>query len=173
MDGPQAVTAPSWATADLCDAHPDRVRVALPVLHDFGGVRVFHGPVSTLRSVEDYRPVLRTLEEGGLGRVLVVDGGGSTRRAILGERLLGTALRNGWAGVIVNGAIRDRAITADIPVGLRALGTVPCRGESGAAGVRDRPVEFAGIVFTPGDWLWADEDGLIVGDAALAQEPPA
>ena len=173
MDRAQAVSTASWATADLCDAYPERVRVALPMLYDFGGLPAFHGEVSTLRSVEDYRPVLRTLEEAGRGRVLVVDGGGSTRRAILGERLLGTALRNGWAGVIVNGVIRDSAITADIPVGLRALGTIPCRGESGAAGVRDVPVEFAGVVFVPGDWLWADRDGLIAGDAALAREQPA
>ena len=170
MDRAQAVTVPSWATADLCDAHPDRVRVALPVLRDFGGVQVFHGPVCTLRSVEDYRPVLRTLEEAGRGRVLVVDGGGSTRRAILGERLLGTAVRNCGAGGIGKGVCRDSAITADIPAGLRALGTIPCRGESGAAGVRDLPLEFAGIIFTPGEWLWADRDGLIVSDAALAQE---
>lgn len=173
MDGPEAVTAAPWATADLCDAYPERVRVALPVLHDFGGVQVFHGEVTTLRCVEDYRPLLRTLETEGRQRVLVVDGGGSSRRAILGERLLGTARRNGWAGVIINGAIRDSAITADIPIGLRALGTVPWKGESGATGIRDVAVEFAGIVFSPGEWLWADHDGLIVADEFLTLESSA
>ena len=169
MDRPQTVSRSEWATADLCDAHPGRVRVAAQILRDYGGRRSFHGRITTLRAVEDYRPVLRALEEPGAGRVLVVDGGGSLRRAILGERLLGLAARNGWAGVVIHGAIRDSALTAGIPIGLRALGTTPCRGESGAAGARDVPVEFAGLVFGPGEWLWADHDGLVIGEASLAE----
>lgn len=161
------MTVPIQATADLCDAHAEEMRVATPLLRDYGGARSFRGEITTLRSVEDYRPVLRALEEPGRGRVLVVDGGGSLRRAILGERLLHTARRNGWAGVVINGAVRDSAMTLEIPIGLRALGTVPCRGESGAVGVRDMPVEFAGVVFRPGEWLWSDPDGMVVGDASL------
>jgi regulator of ribonuclease activity A len=158
------MSAAGWTTADLCDAHPERVRVADPVFRDYGGVHAFSGVISTVRVREDYRPVLRALDEPGRGRVLVVDGGGSTSRAILGERLLGTGRRNGWAGVVINGAVRDTALTAAIPIGLRALGTTPQRGESGAETARDVAVEFAGIVFPPGGRLWADADGMIVGE---------
>jgi regulator of ribonuclease activity A len=158
-----------WATADLCDAHGDRVRVAGLEFRDFGGTRAFQGEIATVQVAEDWRPVLRALQEPGRGRVLVVDGGGSLRRAILGDKLLTVAERNGWAGVVVHGAVRDTAVTATIPVGLRALGTAPRRGESGAAHARDLPVEFAGVVFVPGDRLWADADGLVVSDDDLAE----
>ncbi|HPF62321.1 MAG TPA: ribonuclease E activity regulator RraA [Gemmatimonadales bacterium] len=154
-----------WATADLCDAHPNVVHPVLAVFHDFGGVRKFHGPIATLRVDEDYRPVLRELEREGRGRVLVVDGGGSLHRAILGERLLHTAARNGWAGVVVNGAVRDTAQTREVPIGLRALGVVPQRGESGEPDHVDQPLTFAGATFAPGEWLWADADGIVVGPA--------
>jgi regulator of ribonuclease activity A len=159
----------AWATADLCDAHGDRVRVAASVFRDFGGARAFHGAIATVQVAEDWRPVLAALQEPGRGRVLVVDGGGSLRRAILGDKLLTVARGNGWAGVVVFGAVRDTAVTAGIPVGLRALGTAPCRGESGAATARDVPVEFAGIAFAPGEHLWADADGIVVADAELAR----
>ncbi len=171
MDGAEAVSAPVWATADLCDAYPERLQVIAAGFRDFGGIHAFHGEIATLRSVEDYRPVLRELEEPGRGRVLVVDGGGSLRRAILGERLLGLARRNGWAGVVVYGAVRDSALTASIPTGLRALGTAPCRGESGSAGVRGEALEFAGVRFVPGDRLWADADGMVVGGADVTEAP--
>lgn len=165
MDGAETVTAPEWTTADLSDAHGVRLRAAAPVFRSYGGAARFAGEISTLRVSEDYRPVLAALAEPGAGRVLVVDGGGSLRRAILGERLLGVAAQNGWRGVIVNGAVRDTALTQGIPVGLRALATVPVRGESGAPTERDVPVEFAGVTFTPGEAVWADADGIIVGRA--------
>ncbi|MEP6572320.1 MAG: ribonuclease E activity regulator RraA [Gemmatimonadota bacterium] len=161
------MTSHGWTTADLCDAHPDRVRVAEAIFRDYGGSREFTGEISTVRVREDYRPILQALSEPGRNRVLVVDGGGSVSRAILGEKLLGTAQRNGWAGVVVNGAVRDTALTTLIPIGLRALGTIPQRGESGAHSARDEPVVFAGITFTPGGRLWADVDGIIVADGEL------
>lgn len=159
------MSAPSWATADLVDAHPGRLHAVLAVFHDYGGAHTFHGPIATLRVDEDYRPVLRELERPGAGRVLVVDGGGSLHRAILGERLLHTAARNGWAGVVINGAVRDTAQTREVPIGLRALGVIPQRGESGELDHADRPVTFAGATFRPGEWLWADADGMVVGPA--------
>jgi regulator of ribonuclease activity A len=159
------VSDATWATADLADAHPGTVHAVLAVFTDFGGVRKFHGPIATLRVDEDYRPVLRELQQPGHGRVLVVDGGGSLHRAILGERLLHTAARNGWAGVVINGAVRDTAQTREIPIGLRALGVIPQRGESGEPDHADQPVTFAGASFVPGEWLWADADGIVVGPA--------
>ncbi len=166
MDGAQAVTEPDWATADLMDAHPGRLRAVLLPLHDHGGVTRFTGEIATLRVDRDWRPVLRELEQAGAGRVLVVDGGGALDRAVLGERLLGTAARNGWAGVVIHGAVRDTALTRAIPIGLRALGTTPERGQSGAGTERQCVLEFGGARFTPGERLWADADGIVVGSVA-------
>ncbi len=155
-----------WATADLSDEHSERIRAVVCPLRDFGGVRKFAGEVATLQVFEDYRPVFEALQHPGQGRVLVVDAGGSLQRAVLGERLLNTAARNGWAGVVIHGVVRDTALTRDIAIGLRALGTIPWRGESGLPATADQPVTFGQVTFTPGDWLWADEDGIVVGPLA-------
>lgn len=152
-----------WATADLSDEHPDRIRAVVCTLHDFGGVGKFAGEIATLQVFEDYRPVLEALQHPGQGRVLVVDAGGSRERAVLGERLLNAAGRNGWAGVVIHGVVRDSALTREVAIGLRALGTIPWRGESGLPATADQPVTFGEVTFTPGHWLWADEDGIVVG----------
>ena len=149
-------------TADLCDAHPDAVRVLAADFHDYGGRASFGGPVATLRVHEDWRPVLAALDEPGHGRGLVVDTGGSVRRAVLGERLLTRAAERGWAGVIVNGAVRDTAATRRIAAGLRALATTPMRGESGDAGDRGGTLTVAGATIAPGDEVYVDEDGIVV-----------
>jgi regulator of ribonuclease activity A len=159
VDRAEAVTTP---TADLCDAHPGAVQVLAGGFHDYGGRASFGGPAATLRVHEDWRPVLAALDEPGAGRVLVVDAGGSARRAVLGERLLTRAAERGWAGVIINGAVRDTAATRRIAAGLRALATVPMRGESGDAGERGGTLTFAGATVGPGDEVWADADGIIV-----------
>lgn len=153
----------AWATADLIDAHPDQVHAVLAPFNDYGGVQKFHGEIVTLRVFEDYRPVLAEVERPGRGCVLVVDGGGSLQRAVLGERLLNTAARSGWAGVVINGAVRDTAITRQVAVGLRALGVVPQRGESGVPPRRMQPVTFGEVTIIPGEWVWADADGIVVG----------
>lgn len=156
------------ATADLCDEHPERARPLPPVFADYGGTPAFGGPVSTLRVLEDWRPVLAALDEAGAGRVLVVDGGGSTKRAVLGERLLTRACDLGWAGVVIYGAVRDTALTRRLPIGLRALATAPKRGERGGPAERDVPVEIAGVAVAPGELLYADEDGIVVVSAELS-----
>jgi len=166
MDGPQTVTD-EWATADLCDAHPERVCVVTTPMLDLGGTPRFRGEVRTLRVFEDYRPVLSELTQQGRGCVLVVDGGGSIERAVLGEHLLGHAASNGWAGVVVFGAVRDTRITRAIPTGLRALATISQRGESGHATERMIPVKVGGVSASPGDWLWADDDGIVISDGPL------
>jgi regulator of ribonuclease activity A len=157
-----AATGPEgWATADLCDEHDD-ARPLEAIFHDYGGTPLFHGPVSTVQAPGDYRPVLAALQEAGRGRVLVVDGGGRRDRAILGERLLTLAHRNGWRGVVVWGAVRDTYHTRKIPVGLRALAAAPRRGDTAGATARDVAVEIAGAVVRPGDQLYADADGIVV-----------
>lgn len=161
------MTDEGWATADLADELPGGVQVLLLPLHDYGGTTRFAGPIATLRVHQDYRPVRHVLEQQGEGRVLVVDGGGSIARALVGERSLRLAEANGWAGLVIHGVVRDTALTADIPVGLRALGTNPRRGESGDPFEAGGELTFGGVSFKPDDWLWADADGVVVGRNAV------
>jgi len=154
-------------TADLCDSFPDRVAVARPVLRDFGGARSFHGAIATVQCFEDNSLVRKTLESDGRGRVLVVDGGGSMRRALLGDQLAELAIRNHWSGVVINGCIRDSAVIGTLPLGVKALGTHPLKSEKKDRGKVNLPVYFAEIEFTPGAWLYADEDGVVVAAEVL------
>lgn len=155
-------------TTDICDQHSERLRIATPIFTDYGGRKVFEGTVVTVKVFEDNSLVRAALEEAGEGRVLVVDGGGSMRCALMGDQLAAMAQRNGWAGVIVYGCVRDSADIATIEVGVKALQTHPLRSVKKGVGERDVPVTFAGITIRPGDYLYADEDGVIVADAALA-----
>ncbi|RPI16219.1 MAG: RraA family protein [Lysobacterales bacterium] len=156
------------ATADLCDAHGDQMQVCEPLFTAYGGRRAFHGPVSTVRCFEDNSRVKEAVESPGEGRVLVVDGGGSRRRALLGGNLGVAAVKNGWSGVIVYGCIRDSAELAPLPLGVRALGTMPLRSEKRGEGERDVPVRFAGVTFRPGDHVYVDEDGVVLSHGPLA-----
>lgn len=156
------------ATADLCDAHGDSVQVCEPIFHSYGARRAFAGQVSTVRCFEDNSLVKAAVESPGLGRVLVVDGGGSRRRALVGGNLGVAAVRNGWAGVIVHGCIRDCAELAGLDLGIRALGTMPLRSEKRGEGERDVAVRFAGVTFRPGDYVFADDDGIVLSHGALA-----
>jgi regulator of ribonuclease activity A len=164
------MTNPALAkgTADLCDENGDRVQVCEPVFHAFGGRRAFHGPISTIRCFEDNSRVKEAVESPGQGKVLVVDGGGSRRRALLGDKLGEAAVRNGWAGVIIHGCIRDSAELGRMDLGVRALGTIPLRSDKRGEGERDVPVRFAGVTFRPGEFVYVDEDGVIVSPASLA-----
>jgi regulator of ribonuclease activity A len=162
--------AMTFATADLSDAHPDAQAAEIALL-DFGGIAAFHGPVATLKVFEDNALVRESLEEAGRGRVLVVDGGGSRRCALLGGNLAQLAVRNGWAGIVINGCVRDVAEMSTLAVGVKALGTSPRRSEKGLhGGQRDRPVRFAGVKFEPGSWVYADQDGLLVAERRLHPE---
>jgi regulator of ribonuclease activity A len=154
-------------TADLCDEHGERVQVCEPVFHAFGGRKAFHGPISTVRCFEDNSRVKEAVEGPGQGKVLVVDGGGSRRRALLGDKLGEAAVRNGWAGVIIHGCIRDSAELGRMDLGIRALGTMPLRSDKRGEGERDVPVRFAGVTFRPGEYVYVDEDGVIVAPQAL------
>jgi regulator of ribonuclease activity A len=152
---------------DLCDDYPDDVRIAAAVLHSYGGRRAFCGPVTTVKCHEDNSLVASALDEPGAGRVLVVDGGGSLHRALVGGKLGDKAAKHGWAGIVVQGAIRDVEELDQIDVGVLALGIAPRRPHKLGAGVRDVVAQVAGIVIAPGDWVWADRNGLIAAAREL------
>ncbi len=154
-------------TTDLCDRYDDRVQVLSPLFHDYGGRRQWHGRIATVKVFEDNSLVREALEEAGEGRVLVVDGGGSMRCALLGDRMAVLALENGWAGVLVYGCVRDSAELSAIPLGVKALNTHPLRSVKKGVGEREVSVTFGGITFSAGQWLCADEDGIIVSDEPL------
>lgn len=154
-------------TCDLCDLHDAQVRVLELPLRDFGGRLAFNGLVSTIRADEDNSRVREAVAEPGQGRVLVVDAGGSTRRAMLGDLLAAKAAENGWAGVVVFGAIRDSGAIGGLNLGVKALGVCPRKTDKLGEGERDVDVEFGGIRIRPGDWLCADEDGVVVADTDL------
>ena len=157
----------SFATADLSDAHPE-AQVCDPVFRDFGGNKAFHGPIATLKVFEDNALVRTALEENGEGRVLVVDGGGSLRCALLGGNLGQLAVKNGWAGIVVYGCIRDSKEIAGQAVGVKALAVHPRKSEKGLHSAhRDKPVTFAGVTFKPRAWLYADADGVVVSDQPI------
>lgn len=157
------------ATTDLCDAHEGKVRIAAPIFRSFGGKTAFYGPIATLKLFEDNGLVRKTLDTPGEGRVLVIDGGGSLRCALLGDQLAALAVKNGWAGVVVWGCIRDSKAISTMALGVFALATHPQKTLKKNLGDAEIPVSFAGITFVPGEWLYADEDGLIVSTSALHQ----
>jgi regulator of ribonuclease activity A len=151
----------TFATADLCDEHAD-VGVCEPVFRDYGGRPAFAGPVSTVQCFEDNSRVREALAEAGEGRVLVVDGGGSNRCALVGDLLGQKAVANGWAGIVVYGCVRDSAVLRHLDVGVRAIATSPRRSDRRGEGHRDVSVRFGGVTFTPGEWVYVDTDGVIV-----------
>jgi regulator of ribonuclease activity A len=154
------------STCDLCDEHKGDTsgdfRVLPPMFQDYGGRRRFAGTVVTVKCFEDNSRVKALLESPGEGRVLVVDGAGSLRRALVGGNLGAAAARNGWAGIVVNGCVRDKAELAACDVGIRALGLVPMPTERRDQGQTDLPVQVQGVWIRPGDRLVADEDGIVV-----------
>jgi regulator of ribonuclease activity A len=156
------------ATCDLCDAHKgDRsgaFRVLPPVFRDFGARSAFHGPVSTVKCFEDNSLVKAAVESPGQGRVLVVDGAGSLQRALLGGNLGAAAVKNGWAGLVIDGCVRDVAELAACDIGIRALAPVPLPTERAGQGQRDVVLQIRGVWVRPGDWLYADADGIVLLD---------
>ena len=169
----------SFATCDLCDAHKNDssgdFRVLPPVFRDFGAVVRFHGPAVTVKCFEDNSLVKAAVDSPGyedtpagrVAKVLVVDGGGSLRHALLGGNLGAAAAKNGWAGVVIDGCVRDVAELAVQQVGIRALAAMPLPTEKRNEGQRDVAVQVQGTWVRPGDWLYADEDGIVVHSSAL------
>lgn len=158
----------SLATTDLCDAFDAETQVLDPIFQSFGGKVRFHGPIATLKLFEDNSLVRETLGEAGNGRVLVVDGGGSRRCALLGDQLGELAVKNGWAGLVIDGCVRDSAALSKLPLGVKALAAHPRKSVKLGSGQRDIAVRVGGCDLSPGQWLYADEDGVIVSARQLA-----
>jgi regulator of ribonuclease activity A len=156
-----------FATADLYDEHGNDLQVAEPVFRDFGGRRAFYGEVRSVQCFEDNSLVREALESNGHHKVLIVDGGGSLRCALLGDQLAALAAENDWAGVIVNGCVRDSTALANTSIGIRALACNPRKSVKLGAGERSIPVSFAAVTFSPGDYVYADEDGIVISSRAL------
>ena len=155
-------------TTDLCDKHPDKVRVAEPGFSDFGGANYFSGSIYTIKCHEDNSLVRKALESNGTGKVLVVDGGGSMRCALLGDMLGDLAILNKWNGIIVYGCVRDSAALALLPLGIKALDTIPLKSNKRNEGQENNTVHFAGVDFIPGEFVYCDDDGIIVSKEPLS-----
>lgn len=155
------------STPDLCDAHENDVMVLDVPFCNFGGTAAFGGEVVTVKCFEDNSLVKEQLATPGNGRVLVVDGGGSLRRALLGDMIAESAVRNGWSGVVINGAVRDVDAIADMALGVQALGSVPLKTEKRGLGDLNIPVRFGGVTIEPGNYLYADNNGIIVAKRPL------
>lgn len=160
-----------FSTCDFCDLHKDNASNGFhclpPIFKNFGGVEEFFGQVSTVKCHEDNTPVKAAVESAGHGRVLVVDGGGSLRRALVGGNLAVAATRNGWAGLVVYGCVRDAQELRACSLGIKALALMPMPTQRLQAGLRDIPVQIEGAWVHPGDWLYADADGIVVSTTPL------
>jgi regulator of ribonuclease activity A len=156
------------STADLCDQLGPSARVCLGDWRSYGGRAAFAGPVQTVQTFEDAGLIRQALDEPGRGRVLVVEAGGSLRVAVLGDRLAGLGLRNGWAGVLIHGAVRDTRALGALDFGVVALGRVPNRGAMTGAGSAGKPITLGGVNIEPGDFIAVDEDGVVVTLLAYA-----
>jgi regulator of ribonuclease activity A len=168
-----------FSTCDFCDAHKGDqsgdFRVLPPVFREFGGRASFCGPVYTVQCFEDNSFVKQAVESQGwldtpagrVGQVLVVDGGSSLRRALVGGNLAAAATRNGWAGLVVDGCVRDLAELELQEVGIRALAPMPLPTERRQQGLTQLPVRIQGVWVRPGDWLYADRDGIVIAPRPL------
>jgi regulator of ribonuclease activity A len=154
------------STPDLSDEHPQVQAIELQ-FGNYGRVKQFAGPAVTIKCFEDNSLVKACVDEAGEGRVIVVDGGASIRRALLGDMLAEKAAGNGWAGLVINGVIRDVDEIGDTAVGVQALGTCPFKTDKRGEGQRDIPVHFGGALICPGDYIYADNNGVLVSDKPL------
>lgn len=154
-------------TADLSDKHEGKVKATLPLFKSFGQKKSFHGEIVTVKVFEDNVLVKDMLGKNGKGKVLVVDGGGSLRCALMGDNLAQIAIDNGWEGVIIYGCIRDSAEIDKMNVGVKALNIIPFKSKKGGEGETNVPVIFASATFKPGEFVYADEDGILLSEVKL------
>lgn len=156
-----------YITPDLCDAYPDLIQVVEPMFSNFGGRDSFGGQIVTVKCFEDNSRVKELAELDGSGKVLVVDGGGSLRCALLGDMIAERAAHNGWQGVVIYGCVRDVDMLAQTDLGVQALASHPLRSNRRGAGDVDVAVTFAGVTFRPGEYVYADNNGIIVSPSPL------
>ncbi|MFL0809863.1 MAG: ribonuclease E activity regulator RraA [Agarilytica sp.] len=157
----------NFATPDLCDDHPEDVRVLAPMMNNYGGNKNFYGEIVTVKCFEDNSLVKEQCGTPGDGRVLVVDGGGSLRKALLGDMIAENAVKNGWAGLIIYGCIRDCDAIAALNLGVQALNTIPLKTEKRGIGDLNVALTFGGVTFNPGEYVYADNNGVVVSSKAL------
>lgn len=157
----------SLKTTDLSDAQPKEVKVADSIFRDFGGRKMFHGEIVTLKIFEDNSFVRKFLEQDGEGKVLVVDGGGSLRCALLGDQLGELAVKNKWNGILIYGCVRDSEALSKLNLGIKALATHPLKTEKRNEGQENISVRFANVDFVPKQYIYADEDGVLVSEKKL------
>ncbi|RRJ84844.1 ribonuclease E activity regulator RraA [Aestuariirhabdus litorea] len=156
-----------YVTPDLCDEYPELVEVADPIFNNYGGKRSFGGQIVTVKCFEDNSKVKQLVEQDGHGKVMVVDAGGSMRRACLGDMLAEKAASNGWQGIVMYGCIRDVDVIAQTDIGVKALGVHPMKTDKRDIGDLDIPVTFAGLTFCPGDYLYSDNNGIVISPEPL------
>jgi regulator of ribonuclease activity A len=156
-------------TANLVDAFPAEVRSCEVQFRHFGGRESFAGPLRTVQTLEDNALLKQLLASPGNGAVLVVDGGASLRTALIGDQIAASAARNGWEGLLLWGAVRDSAQLRQIDLGIKALGTNPAKSAKSGSGVVDAPVQFGGVTFQPGHWVYSDSDGILVSARKLLE----
>ncbi|MEE4908923.1 ribonuclease E activity regulator RraA [Pseudomonas alliivorans] len=156
-----------YLTPDLCDAYPDLIQVVEPMFSNFGGRDSFGGKIVTLKCFEDNSLVKEQIALDGKGKVLVVDGGGSLRCAMLGDMVAEQASKNGWEGVLIYGCVRDVDMLAQTDLGVQALASHPKKSEKRGVGELNVPVTFSGVTFKPGDYLYADNNGVIISPSPL------
>jgi regulator of ribonuclease activity A len=155
-------------TTDLSDAHAGALQYLAPTYRDFGGRVRFHGPAKTLLTFEDNTKVRAAVQTAGEGRVLVVDGGGAMECALFGGNLAKLAADNGWAGIVIHGCVRDQAELKAEAVGIKALASHPKKSEKRDLGTYDEVLTFSGVTIRPGDYIYADEDGVVISAEALS-----
>ncbi|MFK3971738.1 ribonuclease E activity regulator RraA [Pseudomonas sp. NPDC087358] len=156
-----------YITPDLCDAYPEKVQVVEPMFSNFGGRDSFGGEIVTLKCFEDNSLVRDQAAENGKGKVLVVDGGGSLRCALLGDLLAEKAAGNGWEGMIIYGCVRDVDVLAQTDLGVQALASHPLKTDKRGLGDLNVAVTFGGVTFRPGEYVYADNNGIIVSPSLL------
>jgi regulator of ribonuclease activity A len=152
----------NFRTTDLYDDHLENLQVAAPIFKDFGGKIKFHGEIVTLKAFEDNTFLKASFSKDGKGKVLVVDSGASLRCAMMGDVMAALGASNGWEGVIINGCIRDSADVSKVNIGAKALATIPRKTIKRDQGVLDIPLHFADVTFNPGEYVYADEDGIVI-----------
>lgn len=157
----------SFVTCDLCDENPELVRIVEPMFNNYGGNPVFHGEIVTVKCHEDNSVVKENVGKPGAGKVMVVDGGGSLRCALLGDMLAEKAAENGWAGIIIYGCIRDVDEIGKTNLGVQALRTIPIKSNRQGRGDLNVQITFGGVTFNPGEYVYADNNGIIVSAEPL------
>ncbi len=155
------------ATPDLCDAYPDLVRIVEPILNNYGGKTSFGGEIVTVKCFEDNSRVKENAGKPGQGKVMVVDGGGSLKKALLGDLIAETALNNGWEGFIIYGCIRDVEPIGTMKIGVKALNSIPLKTQRKGEGENNVQITFGGVTFNPGEYVYADTTGIIVSSDPL------